>query len=95
MNWHDDKNIICNVNNDISVKIPSHLYVLVNTQKCIMQLLIISKKNNFLLEFLAAYYNAESKLLMYFIVNITFVNYLDSLTETLEFPILLNWTTHE
>ena len=29
-NWPDDKHIICNVNNDIPVKIPSHLYVLVN-----------------------------------------------------------------
>ena len=29
-NWLDDKHIICNVNNDIPVKIPSHLYVLVN-----------------------------------------------------------------
>ena len=35
---------------------------------------------------------------MYFTVNTAFVNYLDSLdnlTETLEFPILHNWTTHE
>ena len=29
-NWSDDKHIICNVNNDIPVKIPSHQYVLVN-----------------------------------------------------------------
>ena len=28
--WPDDKHIICNVNNDIPVKIPSHAYVLVN-----------------------------------------------------------------
>ena len=30
VNWPDDKHIICNVNNDIPVKIPSHPYVLVN-----------------------------------------------------------------
>ena len=29
-NWPNDKHIICNVNNDIPVKIPSHPYVLVN-----------------------------------------------------------------
>ena len=30
VNWPDDKHIICNVNNDIPVKIPSYPYVLVN-----------------------------------------------------------------
>ena len=29
-NWSDDKHIICNVNNDIQDKIPSHPYILVN-----------------------------------------------------------------
>ena len=29
-NWPDDKHIICNVNSDIPVKIPSHPYVLAN-----------------------------------------------------------------
>ena len=29
-NWPDDKHIICSVSNDVPVKIPSHLYVLVN-----------------------------------------------------------------
>ena len=29
-NWPNDKHIICNVNNDIPVKIPSHPYILVN-----------------------------------------------------------------
>ena len=30
VNWPNDKHMICNVNNDIPVKIPSHPYVLVN-----------------------------------------------------------------
>ena len=34
-NWPDDKCIICNINNDIPIKIPSHPYVLVK-QKCIL-----------------------------------------------------------
>ena len=29
-NWPNDKHIICNINNDIPIKIPSHPYVLVN-----------------------------------------------------------------
>ena len=32
---------------------------------------------------------------MYFIVNITFINYFDNLTDSLKFPILLNRTTYE
>ena len=55
----------------------------------------LEAENNYLLESLAACHNAESKLVMYFTVNTAFVNYLDNLTKTLEFPILLNWTTHE
>ena len=33
-NWPDDKLIICNVSNDIPVKIPSHPYGLVNRSYC-------------------------------------------------------------
>ena len=29
-NWPNDKHIICNINNVIPIKIPSHLYILVN-----------------------------------------------------------------
>ena len=29
-NWPNNKHIICNINNDIPIKIPSHPYVLVN-----------------------------------------------------------------
>ena len=52
-------------------------------------------ENNFLLESLAACHDAESKLVMYFMVNIAFVNYLDNLTKSLNFPMLLEWTTHK
>ena len=34
-------------------------------------------------------------LVMYFIVNTVFVNYLDNLNESFKLPILLNRTTHE
>ena len=52
-------------------------------------------ENNFLLESLAACHDAEYKLVMYFMVNTALVNYLDNLTESLKFPILLNRATHE
>ena len=55
-------------------------------------------ENHFLLESLDACHNSNSKLVMYFMVNTAFVNYLDqfdNLTETLENPILKNKTNFE
>ena len=96
VNWPDDKHIICNVNNDIPVRISIHPYVLVNgSVLCNCRL---EAENNFLLESLAAFHNVESKLVMYFTVNMAFVKYLDNYdnqTEILEFPILHNRTTLE
>ena len=96
VNWTNDKQIICSVNNDIPVRIPSHLYVLVN--RSVLCNCGIEVENKFLLESLAACHDANSKLVMYFMVNTAFVNYLDqmdNLTETLEVPILMNRTTFE
>ena len=93
-NWLDDKHVICNVNNDIPVKIPSQPYVPVNW--CVLCNCGIKVENNLLLESLAACHSADSKLVMYFMMNIAFVNYLDSLdnlTVSLKFLILLNRTT--
>ena len=47
--WPDDKHIICNVNNDIPVKISSHPYVLVNrSELCNCS---IEMENNFYLRY--------------------------------------------
>ena len=73
-NWPDDKHIICNANNDILIKIPSHPYVLVN--RSVLCNCGIEVENNFLLESLAACHGAESKLVMYYTVTTAFVNYL-------------------
>ena len=43
--WLDDKHIICNVNNDIPVKIPSHPYVLM--KRSVLQYCGIEAENNF------------------------------------------------
>ena len=88
-NWPGDKYIVCNVNNDIQVKIPSSPYVLV--KRGVLCNCGIGAENNFLFELLVA----ESNLVMYVTVNTAFVKCFVSLTETLQFPVLLNWTTHE
>ena len=56
----------------------------------------IEAENNFLLESLAACHDADSKSVMYFMVNTAFVNYLDSLdnlTDFLTSQLPLNKTT--
>ena len=45
-NWPYDKHIVCNINNDIQVKIPSFFYVLIN--RCVMCNCGIEAENNFL-----------------------------------------------
>ena len=74
-NWLNDKHIICNINNDIPIKIPSHPYVLVN--RSILCNCGIQVESHFLLKSLAACQNTNSKLAMYFTVNTAFANYLD------------------
>ena len=88
-NWLNDKHIICTINNDIPVKIPSHPYVLVN--RSVLCNCSIKVDNHYLLESLAMCNNKDSKLTMYFTINTAFENYLDmfpNLTESLQFPYL-------
>ena len=95
-NWPGDKHIICNVNSDIPIKIPIHPYVIVN--RSVLCNCGIEPENNFLLKSVAACHNANSKLVMYFLVNTAFINYLDSLdnlTDSLKTSILLNRTTYK
>ena len=74
---------------------PVITYVLVN--RSVLCNCGIEAENHFLLKSLAACHDFNSKLLvMYFMVNTAFVNYLnqfDNLTETLEIPIIKNKTT--
>ena len=76
-NWPNDKHLICNINNDISIKIPSHPYVLVN--RSILCNCGIEADNHHLLESIAACNNKITKLVMYFTINLAFINYLDML----------------
>ena len=92
-NWPNNKHIECNINNDIPVKIPSFPYVLVN--RSVLCNCEIEIENHFLLESLAACHDTKSKLVMYFMMSTAFINYLDNLTNSLKFLLLLNWTTHE
>ena len=52
-NWPTKKCIICSINNDILIEIPSHLYVLVN--RSVLCNCGIEVKNNYLLESLATW----------------------------------------
>ena len=92
-NWLDNKHIICTINNDIPIKIPSHPYVLVNRRvlyNCGME-----TENNIQLKPLDACHDADTNLIMYFTVISAFVNYIDqfTLTEMLTYPILTNKST--
>ena len=93
-NCPDDKHIICSINNDVPIKIPSHPYVLVN--RSMLCNCGIEAENIFLLESLATCHDADTNLVTYFTVNTAFVKYIDqfNLTEELT-PILTNKTTSE
>ena len=94
--WSNDKYIRCNIKNDISIKITSHPYVLVN--RSVLCNCCIEVDNHFLVISLAACENANSKLTMYFTVNTAFVNYLEefpNLTDSLEFLVVKEMTVFE
>ena len=94
VNWPNDKHIICNVNNDIPVKIPSHPYVLVN--RSVLWNCGIEADNHYLLESIAACDNRDSYLIMYFTINTAFTNYLDTFPNLTEsFPLIRDRTTYE
>ena len=95
-NWPNNKHIMCNINNDIPIKIPSHPYMLVN--RSVLCNCGIKAENHYLLKSLAACQDTNSKLTMYITVNTAFINYLDkfpNLMESLEFPIIRNKTTFD
>ena len=94
-NWPIDKHIICSINNDILIEIPSHPYVLVS--RSILCNCRIEAENNYLLESLAACHDSNSKLVMYFTINNAFTNYLNkfNLTEEVEIPIFTYKSTSE
>ena len=59
-NWPNDMHIICNINNNIPIRIPSHPYVLVNIS--VLHNCGIKAENHFLLESLIACHDTNSKL---------------------------------
>ena len=76
------------------LKFPSHPHVLVN--RSVLCNCSIEADNHYLLESIAACDNRNSKLIMYFTINMAFANYLDmfpNLTES--FPLTKNRTTYE
>ena len=93
-NWPHDKHIICNINNDIPIRIPSHPYVLVN--RSVLCNYRIEADSHHLLECLAACDNKVTKLIMYFTINLVFTNYLDMIPNlTDSSPIIKDRTKYE
>ena len=93
-NWPSYKRIICTHNSNIPIDIPSHPYVLLN--RSILCNCNIEAESNFLLKLLAACGEKEKPdLEMYFTVNLAFVDYLDQLKETIDIPVIRNWTNQE
>ena len=93
-NWPNDKHIICNINNDIPIKIPSHPYVLVN--RSVLCKCGIEADNHHLSESIATCNSKITKLVMYFTINLAFTNYLGmlpNLTDSL--PIIKDRTMYE
>ena len=93
-NWPNDKHIICSVNNDIPVKIPSHPYVLVN--RSVLCNCGIKADNHYLLESIATCNNKDSNLVMHFTINMAFTNYLNMLPNlTNPLQLIKDKTTYE
>ena len=93
-NWPNNKHIICNINNDVPIRIPSHPYILVN--RSVLCNYRIEADNHYLLESIATCDNKVTKLVMYFTINLAFTNYLDmlpNLTDSL--PIIKDRTRYE
>ena len=67
-NWPNDKHIICTINNDIPIEIPSHPYILIN--RSVLCNCGIEAENNFLLESLVVCHDSNTNLIMYFTVDV-------------------------
>ena len=81
-NWPDNKHIICAINHDTPIKIPSHPHILVN--RSMLCNCSIEVKNNFLLESLAMCHDAKNNLVVYFTVNTAFSSYIDKCLTSLK-----------
>ena len=95
-NWPNDKHITCTTNNDIAVEILSHSYVLVN--RSVLCNCGIEADNHYLIESLAAHDNRDSKLTMYFTINMAFANHPEifpNLTDSLQLPLIKNRTMYK
>ena len=92
-NWPHNKHVICNDNNNIAIKIPSHPYVLIN--RTVLCNCGIEVEDNFILESIATCPGKQSDLVMYFTVNTALMHYFDSLTDKLDVHILQNVAMHE
>ena len=92
-NWPNNKHVICNDNNNIPVKNPGHLYVLI--YRTVLCNCGIEVEDNVVLESIAACPGKQSDLTMYFTANTAFMHYFDSLSNSLESHISQDWMMQE
>ena len=83
---------MCNINNDIPVKFPSHHYALVNRN--ILCNCSIEADNHYLPESIASCDKKITKLIMHFTINLAFTNYLDMIPNLTESLTLIRDRTH-
>ena len=87
-NWPSYKKMVCSINNNIPVHFPSHPYILLH--QSILCNCNIEAESNFLLESLTECDKSTTDLVMYFTVNLAFVNYFDTLMDSMDAAILQN-----
>ena len=87
------KKHILNLAMELILNMREYPYVLV--KRSVLCNCGIEVENHSLLESLVACHDAESKLVMYFMVNTAFVNYHDNLSDSLKFITVFNRTTRE
>ena len=89
-NWPSFKRMVCSTQNNISIEIPSHPYVLLN--RTVLCNCIVEAENNFLLESIAACdpEGNGTDLEMYFMANTAFLNYFNELINMLDTPFFHN-----
>ena len=95
-NWPKTKYVVFKDNHKYPIKIPRHPYVLL--KRSVLCNCDIHVEDHSLLESTAACPGKQSAMTMYYIVNTTFMHYVDSFKEELEVPSLdvnQNWKIQE
>ena len=78
--WLNKKSLKCTINNDMAIKLPDYLYVLVN--RVIVCNCELEAEERFLLDSFAACSYEPDSFKMYLTINLAFINYFDNWTDS-------------